>query len=447
MGAVGTEELRRLLVHLWRMASVKRYCPLLVWGEAGIGKSDSVRTAADALGIDFQDVRLANMEAPDLMGLMRDDFVYPCLFDLQDPEHDPLVTGERFSQTGLWHHCKVAHPERIPAELQDKPLEFVDWLLKKTKEAGYGVYIEKRTVYSAPMWFPEPGTAGILFLDEANRSNRDTRQGVFQLLLDRRIHELELPPGWIIVAACNPSASMSNEAFSSYGDVDEISDRAFLSRLCHVVLSTSRDEWISWARKAGVDESIWSVVSNDPSDKLLGLKAGLQIPSIDPSPRSWAILSEILEDVPGADGGAPSILDPRLRGIVAEGMLGIEVGRKFSAWCDEADAIDSRARNGSFLEETPGLLFLLERATDRANLQAPTNDDAEYILNVVTAALSALPEDDVRRHASTWTSPGIQQAISNWEPSVDMMRLASSVQKKPLMERAREQLKAMWRTK
>ncbi|MBU1173466.1 MAG: AAA family ATPase, partial [Proteobacteria bacterium] len=104
---------------------------------------------------------------------------------------------------------------------------------------------DNRTVYDKPIWFPEPRTqeglkiacnriratgkkrgwtneeitkemrniqescksAGILLLDELNRASRETLQGVFQLVYDRRINTHILPKGWWIVVCGNPEGS------------------------------------------------------------------------------------------------------------------------------------------------------------------------------------------------------------------------------------------------
>jgi hypothetical protein len=336
MASVGTGELRQLLVHLYQMSRVERYCPLLVWGEAGVGKSESVRSAADHLGIDFVDLRLGNMDAPDLMGLMRDEIVYPCLFDLQDPDAGPVVRAERWSKNGLWNHCKIKHKDKIPAALTNKPIEFCDWLIEQTEKAGYGVYFESRTVYSAPGWFPSPDTQGILFLDELNRSPRETLQGVFQLILDRRIHELELPPGWIIVSANNPPRDSTQGDGLGY-DVTNITDKAFWDRFCHVVLMTTQSEWLEYAAKAGVDQTIRILISGDSSGSVLGLKHGTEIPFLEPTPRSWETLSRLLKPVQ-IPGEGTWELSRDLKLAVCQGKVGGEVGSQFMAWMEQTQS-------------------------------------------------------------------------------------------------------------
>lgn len=116
--------------------------PLFV-GSMGIGKSEIVRQVAADEGIALVDLRLAQMEPSDLIGI----------------------------------------PYR-----------------KADKESG-----NDRTEWALPGWFPKEGTRGILHLDELNRAPNDTRQAVFQLIWDRQLHQARLPDGWTIVSSVNPS--------------------------------------------------------------------------------------------------------------------------------------------------------------------------------------------------------------------------------------------------
>ncbi len=43
--------------------------PVMLWGPPGVGKSDIIRSAANTLGIELRDVRLAQLDAVDLRGL------------------------------------------------------------------------------------------------------------------------------------------------------------------------------------------------------------------------------------------------------------------------------------------------------------------------------------------------------------------------------------------
>lgn len=312
-------ELTDLIVHLYGMSGQGMYAPLLIWGEAGIGKSETVKAAAEKLDIDFVDLRLGNLEATDLMGLMRDEVVYPCALHLEQGTLDAIKMGERFTASGLWHHVQIHHRDQIPKKFESDPIGFVEWNKNQLEKMGYGSLIETRTVYSAPAWFPAPDTSGILFLDEMNRSQHETRQGVFQLVLDRRIHELELPPGWILVSANNPPSSTTSSGLATY-DVDELDDKAFLNRFAHVVLDASATEWADYARAAGIDATIRTLLSpasegDERVRKLLGLRSA-ETPDLEPTPRGWTMLGRILSASEEDPFRSASMLAELVRGIV-----------------------------------------------------------------------------------------------------------------------------------
>jgi hypothetical protein len=98
-----------------------------------------------------------------------------------------------------------------------------------------------RTRFLPPADLPRDGQ-GILFLDELNRASRDVMAAAFQLVLDRRLGEYELPQGWSIVCAGN---------FTHGEDyhVEQL-DAAFRDRFCHLIVSSGSatyDEWCQWA--------------------------------------------------------------------------------------------------------------------------------------------------------------------------------------------------------
>jgi MoxR-like ATPase len=59
------------------------------------------------------------------------------------------------------------------------------------------------TTHNLPDFWPTKGE-GVLLLEEPNRGTTSVMNTFMQLLTDRKIHQYNLPPGWIIVAAINP---------------------------------------------------------------------------------------------------------------------------------------------------------------------------------------------------------------------------------------------------
>lgn len=82
------------------------------------------------------------------------------------------------------------------------------------------------------------GDAGILFLDEMNSAPPQTQAALYQLVLDRRVGDYELPHGWHIVAAGN----RTNDRGVVHRMPDPLVDRFF-----HVDFEHDLEDWCTWA--------------------------------------------------------------------------------------------------------------------------------------------------------------------------------------------------------
>ena len=77
-------------------------------------------------------------------------------------------------------------------------------LLDPTDLRGIPSISNGLATWCPPAFLPRPNQApGLLFLDEINAAPPLVQASLYQLVLDRRIGEYELPPGWWIVAAGN----------------------------------------------------------------------------------------------------------------------------------------------------------------------------------------------------------------------------------------------------
>lgn len=94
--------------------------------------------------------------------------------------------------------------------------------------------------HARPEWLPISGK-GVLFLDELNRAHPDVIQACFSLITSRTIHTHTLPEGWKIVAAGN----YATDEFT----VTDTSDRAWMSRFCHLDFEPTSAEFVAFAEK------------------------------------------------------------------------------------------------------------------------------------------------------------------------------------------------------
>ncbi len=82
------------------------------------------------------------------------------------------------------------------------------------------------------------GRYGLLFMDEMNSAPPQTQAACYQIVLDRRVGDYEMPDGWRIVAAGN----RSNDRGVVHRMPDPLVDRFF-----HVDYDVSMDDWCQWA--------------------------------------------------------------------------------------------------------------------------------------------------------------------------------------------------------
>ncbi len=63
---------------------------------------------------------------------------------------------------------------------------------------------DEQTVWMSPVFFPkDTESSGILFLDELNSAPPSVQAAIYQLVLNRKMGEYELPRGWRIICAGN----------------------------------------------------------------------------------------------------------------------------------------------------------------------------------------------------------------------------------------------------
>jgi hypothetical protein len=168
------------------------------------------------------------------------------------------------------------------------------------------------TVYCPPASLPRKGKGFIVF-EELNRAPAYMRAPCLQLLTARRVNDYQLPPGWLPVAAINPS-----DAEAGY-EVAEL-DPALLSRFIQVGVKADRKEWLVWARKAGLHEDVLRYVAADPK----------VFDSPESNPRAWAYVSKFLSNWNGNGTGEPSAPCSRavMRAAVS-GLVGVQRAAAF----------------------------------------------------------------------------------------------------------------------
>ncbi len=142
------------------------------------------------------------------------------------------------------------------------------------------------TRWLIPSWLPRSGQ-GVIFFDEINLAPPSIQASCYQLILDRRIGEYELPEGWTILAAGNRAIDMANTFVMA---------APLKNRFSHATLMTpSSEDWIKWAIENNISNDVIAFIAFKPSLLFKFDKSSKS--DAFPTPRSWASASHMLEGV------------------------------------------------------------------------------------------------------------------------------------------------------
>lgn len=188
---------------------------------------------------------------------------------------------------------KSAVVRALGAELGRPVVDIRAPLLDPTDLRGIPAVVDGRAVWAPPSFLPRPkDEPGILFFDELNAAPPLVQASLYQLVLDRRVGEYELPEGWAIVAAGNRAEDKA---------VVFRMPSALANRFAHLDFEANFDDWAEWAGPAAVAPTVIS---------FLGVRRELLAPKPTESdgvafatPRSWHMLSDafkVIETTPGS---------------------------------------------------------------------------------------------------------------------------------------------------
>jgi len=190
--------------------------------------------------------------------------------------------------TFLWGAPGIGKSSIVKQIAQDSDLNFIDLrlaLMDPTDLKGIPFYDKEShtALWAPPAFLPHEGK-GILFLDELNSAAPAVQSSAYQLILDRRVGEYELPEGWAIVAAGNREGDRG---------VTYRMPAPLANRFVHFELEVSVDDWRRWAYKSGLDSRIIAYISYK-NEHLFTFDAKKEVKSFA-TPRSWEYVGTILQ--------------------------------------------------------------------------------------------------------------------------------------------------------
>ncbi len=224
---------------------------------------------------------------------------------------------ERKIPVFVWGSPGIGKSSIVKQIALDKGLEFIDLrlsLLDPTDLKGIPFFDQEHNeaVWASPSFLPkDKNSKGVLFLDEINTAPPSVQASAYQLVLDRKVGEYELPKRWSIVAAGN------NE--SDRGVVYRMPP-PLANRFVHLNMEVSFDDWKGWAYNNHIDSSIIAFLHYDQS-KLFEFDPSKNEKSF-PTPRSWEYVHRVLS----------SAVDEMLLMEIVSGAVGSESAIAFMSF-------------------------------------------------------------------------------------------------------------------
>lgn len=142
-----------------------------------------------------------------------------------------------------------------------------------------------KTDFMLPYWFPTDDTPIVLFLDELNRARPEVLQTIMDLTLNRKLAGKKLPQGSRIISAVN------NGAEYQLTDLDP----ALVSRFNIYEFAPTVENWIEWAKEAGLDGRVISFIEENP-EYLDSEEEAEENLERTPDRRSWERTSNIIKN-------------------------------------------------------------------------------------------------------------------------------------------------------
>lgn len=218
----------------------------------------------------------------------------------------------------LWGAPGIGKSDLMRQVARDLGVELIDKRLSQsdpTELKGFPVPNAKTRLmeFLHDAQLPRKGK-GILFLDELPNAAPSVQNAAYQLILDRRLGDYELPPGWVPFAAGNKASHRSGTYSLS---------KALAGRFQHIEVQADIDDWMDWAVSADVSAVTRGYLRFRPQN--LYTEDFTKIELAYPSPRSWVKADKIITD---------KTLGPTVKHELLAGTVGPGVAIEFAGYAE-----------------------------------------------------------------------------------------------------------------
>ena len=190
----------------------------------------------------------------------------------------------------IWGAPGIGKSSIVKQIAAEQNLEFLDLrlsLLDPTDLKGIPFFnaATNEGVWAKPSFLPsDKDSKGVLFLDEINTAPPAVQASAYQLVLDRKVGEYELPEGWSIIAAGN----RENDRGIIYKMPPPLANR-----FVHFEMEVDFDDWKAWAYTMKIESAIIAYLAYDKS-MLFTFDATSNEKSFA-TPRSWEYVDSIVK--------------------------------------------------------------------------------------------------------------------------------------------------------
>jgi hypothetical protein len=222
---------------------------------------------------------------------------------------------------------------------------------------------DKKQMTWLPADFLPTEGKGILFLDELNNAPQAVQAPAYQLVLDRKLGDYELPPGWAVIAAGN---------YSSDRSIVHTMPAALSNRFVHLDFDVNADDWNDWAMVSGIHLDVRAFIRFRPN--LLHHFDAASNPRAFPSPRSWAFVNDIYKDE-----HSPDVEFELIKGTVGEGAAAEFSG--FTRLLKDLPTVDQVMLDpeGTQVPENPGAMYAISLAVEAKTEKGNIDKVMKYI--------------------------------------------------------------------
>ena len=190
----------------------------------------------------------------------------------------------------LWGPPGVGKSDMVRQLAQRHHAEVIDIRLSQMEPSdlrGIPFRIDEFVEWAVPSMLPNAdrhGRYGILFLDEITSAPPSVSAAAYQLILDRRLGNYQVPSGWAIFAAGNRQGDRG---------VTYTMPAPLANRFSHFDVDINLDDWVAWAYENEIDDRVIGFLRFRP-DLLFDFDPAHN-PVAFPSPRSWEFAHRALQ--------------------------------------------------------------------------------------------------------------------------------------------------------